>query len=42
MLQRKPETLALTLSLIGTLIVLLVFLADLLVARNRDLEAGER
>src|SRR5574343_2005917 len=42
MLQRKPETLALTLSLIGTLIVLLVFLADLVVARNRDLEAGER
>ena len=39
---RKPETLALTISLVGTVIVLLVFLADLVVARNRDLEAGER
>ncbi len=39
---RKPETLALTVSLIGTLIVLLVFLADLVVARHRDLDAGER
>src|SRR5574343_63133 len=42
MAPRKPETLALTISLVGTLIVLLVFLADLIVARNRDLEAGER
>ena len=41
MAPRKPETLALTISLVGTLIVLLVFLADLIVARNRDLEAGE-
>ncbi|MFN4342070.1 MAG: ATP-binding protein [Azonexus sp.] len=39
---RKPETLALTVSLIATLIVLLVFLADLVVARHRDLAAGER
>src|SRR5574343_1186688 len=42
MASRKPETLALTISLVGTLIVVLVFLADLIVARNRDLEAGER
>src|SRR5574343_1720429 len=42
MASRKPETLALTISLVGTVIVLLVFLADLVVARNRDLEAGER
>ena len=40
--QRKPETLALSISLIGTLLVLLLFLADLIVARHRDLESGER
>ena len=39
---RKPESLALTISLVGTLIVLSVFMADLVVARHRDLEAGER
>ncbi|MDE2440641.1 MAG: hypothetical protein KGP14_06425, partial [Betaproteobacteria bacterium] len=42
MTSRKPETLALTISLVGTLIVLSVFLADLVVARHRDLESGER
>lgn len=42
MLKRKPETLALFVALIGTLTVLFVFLADLLVARHRDFEAGER
>lgn len=42
MAPRKPETLALTISLVGTLIVLSVFLADLVVARHRDLESGER
>jgi len=42
MSQRKPETLALFVALIGTLTVLFVFLADLLVARHRDFEAGER
>src|SRR5574343_752999 len=40
--KQKPETLALTVALAGTLTVLLVFLADLVVARNRDLDAGER
>lgn len=40
--KRKPETLALFVALIGTLTVLAVFLADLLLARHRDLEAGER
>jgi signal transduction histidine kinase len=39
---RKPESLALTISLVGTLIVLSVFMADLVVASHRDLEAGER
>ena len=42
MSKRKPETLALFVALIGTLTVLGVFLADLLLARHRDLEAGER
>src|SRR5574343_1626127 len=42
MVKRKPESLALSISLIGTLIVLLLFLADLVVARHRDQEAGER
>lgn len=42
MIKRKPETLALFVALIGTLTVLFVFLADLLVARHRDFEAGER
>lgn len=42
MLRRKPETLALFVALIGTLTVLTVFLADLLVARSRDIDAGER
>src|SRR5574343_1163789 len=42
MTTRKPESLALTISLVGTLIVLSVFMADLVVARHRDLEAGER
>ena len=42
MAKRKPESLALSISLIGTLIVLLLFLADLVVARHRDQEAGER
>ncbi|MBS1158367.1 MAG: ATP-binding region, ATPase-like:Histidine kinase N-terminal [Proteobacteria bacterium] len=42
MLKRKPETLALFVALIGTLTVLFVFLADLVVARHRDFDAGER
>jgi len=41
-LKRKPETLALFVALIGTLTILMVFLTDLLVARHRDIEAGER
>jgi signal transduction histidine kinase len=39
---RKPETLALTVALAGTLTILLVFLTDLVLARHRDLESGER
>lgn len=42
MLKRKPETLALFVALISTLTVLGGFLADLLVARHRDIEAGEQ
>jgi signal transduction histidine kinase len=42
MAKRKPETLALTVALAGTLTVLLVFLGDLVLARHRDLESGER
>ncbi len=42
MLRQKPEGLALYVSLIGTLIILLVFLADLLIARHRAIEAGEQ
>lgn len=42
MLKRKPETLALFVALVGTLTVLFVFLADLLLARHRDFEAGEK
>src|SRR5574343_1493633 len=42
MVKRKPETLALSISLIGTLLVPLLFLADLILARHRDLESGER
>ncbi len=42
MFKQKPETLALTVALAGTLTVLFVFLTDLVVARNRDLDTGER
>ncbi len=38
---RNPETLALAVALAGTLTIILVFFADLLFARHRDLEAGE-
>ena len=38
---QKPETLALAVALIGTLTIALVFVADLIVARHRDLESGE-
>lgn len=38
----NPETLALAVALIGTLSVLLIFLADLVVSRQRDLDTGER
>lgn len=39
---RKPETLALTVALAGTLTILVVFLTDLALARHHDLELGER
>jgi len=41
MLKRKPETLALSVALIGTLTVLLGFFGDLAFSRARDLESGE-
>ncbi len=41
MAKRKPETFVLIVSLIGTVSVLLVFLIDLALARQRDLNAGE-
>ena len=42
MAKRKPETFVLVVSLIGTVSVLLVFLIDLALARQRDLNAGEQ
>jgi signal transduction histidine kinase len=42
MLNRKPETLALTAALAATLIVVLVFIVDLTLARHNDRQAGER
>lgn len=42
MLRKKPETLALLVALISTLTVLTVFLVDLLLARQRDIDAGEK
>ncbi len=42
MAKRKPETLALIVALVGTLTVLSGFLVDLVVARNRDIDAGEK
>jgi len=42
MLRKKPEALALFVALISTLTVLAVFLVDLLLARQRDIEAGEK
>ncbi len=42
MLKRKPETLALFVALIGTLTVIIVFMTDLALARQRDIESGER
>ncbi|MDR0775831.1 MAG: hypothetical protein LBE81_04235 [Azonexus sp.] len=42
MLRRKPEALALLVALISTLTVLAVFLVDLVLSRQRDLEAGEQ
>ena len=42
MLRRKPEALALFVGLVSTLAVLVVFLTDLVLARQRDTEDGER
>lgn len=39
---RKPETLALIVSLVSMLAVLTTFLADLVLAHQRDLDAGEK
>lgn len=40
-MRKKPETLALSVALIGTLSVLLIFFIDLALSRARDLENGE-
>ncbi|MDR1995725.1 ATP-binding protein [Azonexus sp.] len=42
MLRRKPEVLTLFVALVSTLTVLAVFLTDLVLSRQRDLEAGEQ
>ena len=42
MLRKRPETLALIVALVSTITVLTVLLADLLLARQRDIDAGER
>lgn len=42
MLRKKPETLALIVALVSTVVVLAVFLTDLLVARYREIDNGER
>lgn len=39
---RKPETLALTAAMAGTLIILVVFVIDLTLVRHNDLQVGER
>lgn len=42
MLQKKPETLALFVALICTVVVVAFFLADLIFTRQRDIDASER
>ena len=42
MLQKKPETLALFVALICTVVVLTFFLADLIFTRQRDIDTSER
>ncbi len=42
MATRKPDTLALLVALVGSLAVLLAFLVDLMLSRQRDLEDGQR
>jgi len=42
MWKRKPETIALSVALAGTLTVLTVFLGDLLLTRQRDMRANEQ
>jgi signal transduction histidine kinase len=39
---QKPETLALTAAMAGTLIILFVFVVDLTLVRHNDLQVGER
>lgn len=42
MLTQKPERLALTAAMAGTLIILVVFVIDLMLVRHNDLQVGER
>lgn len=42
MRKRKPESLALVVALVGMLMVLNVFLIDLFLSRQRDIDAGDR
>ncbi|WP_374326128.1 ATP-binding protein [Azonexus sp.] len=41
LLKRKPEKLALLLALLGTLTVLVIFLTDLMLSYQRDIDSGE-
>ncbi|HOI51184.1 MAG TPA: hypothetical protein PLN02_02310 [Azonexus sp.] len=40
-LTRKPEKLALLVALLGTLTVLVIFLTDLVLSYQRDIDSGE-
>ena len=42
MIRRRPDLLALIFALIGTLAVVAVFISDLVLSRERELEQGER
>ena len=42
MIRRRPDLLALIFALVGTLAVVAVFISDLMLSRERELEQGER
>ena len=41
MIRRRPDLLALIFALVGTLVVVVIFISDLMVSRERELKAGE-